>query len=129
MQGRIGITASGYTIFRERNEAGGHRYWSDEVGDGVVVWDTSLVSDETLRFCLDREFARRMLVDLGLIPEDDGEKMPSSVQPGAIVDEVQSRLLDPNAVHKMMLRGVIALPSVAQIRHIYGDRLKEGEQS
>jgi putative component of toxin-antitoxin plasmid stabilization module len=36
---------------------GGHRYWSDEVGGGVVVWDTCLVSDEMVRLALDAEKA------------------------------------------------------------------------
>lgn len=48
----IGQTPQGYTIFREPNGVGGHRYWSDEIGGGVMVWDTSLVAPETLRTCL-----------------------------------------------------------------------------
>ena len=37
------LTPGGYTLFREPNGAGGHRYWSDEGGGGVMVWDTCLV--------------------------------------------------------------------------------------
>ena len=48
----VGTTSQGYTIFREQNKAGGYTYWSDEAGDGVVVWDTSLVNTETLRYVL-----------------------------------------------------------------------------
>jgi hypothetical protein len=51
----IGKTSRGYTIFREENEVGGHRYWSDEIGGGVCVLDTSLVDLETLEFCLNHE--------------------------------------------------------------------------
>ena len=48
----IGKTSRGYTVYRELNEVGGYRYWSDEIGGGVVAWDTCLVSVETLEFCL-----------------------------------------------------------------------------
>jgi hypothetical protein len=47
----------GNTLYVEDNEVGGHRYWSDEVGGGVVVWDTCLVSDEMVRLALDAEKA------------------------------------------------------------------------
>ena len=43
-------------------------------------------------------------------------------QPAADTRLVAS-LLDPNAVHLNMLRGTIAMPSVSQIKHIYGDAL------
>lgn len=36
------------TLYREPNEVGGFRYWSDEVGGGVCVWDTCLVGEDTL---------------------------------------------------------------------------------
>lgn len=45
----------GNTLFVEDNGVGGHRYWSDEIGGGVVVWDTSLVSEEMLRLAIDAE--------------------------------------------------------------------------
>jgi len=51
----IGQTPRGYTIFVEDNEVGGKRYWSDEIGGGVMVWDTALATPETLRFCLEVE--------------------------------------------------------------------------
>jgi hypothetical protein len=51
----LGTTPQGYTIFREPNEAGGHRYWSDAIGGGVVVWDTCLASIEELEFCIKKE--------------------------------------------------------------------------
>lgn len=102
----VGRTFRGYTIFREPNEVGGHRYWSDEVGGGVVAWDTSLVSTETLAACV--------------AIETGGDETVAA-------KDVLAQLADPNAVHQMMLRGVIALPSVAQIRHVYGDRLASAE--
>lgn len=44
----VGRTPGGHTLYREPNEAGGHRYWSDEIGGGVMVWDTCLVDAGTL---------------------------------------------------------------------------------
>ncbi len=51
----IGRTEHGYTIWREPNEAGGHRYWSDSIGGGVVIWDTCLASEEELLFAIKAE--------------------------------------------------------------------------
>lgn len=48
-------TKEGCTIYREENKVGGARYWSDEIGGGVIVWDTCLVSPETLRQVLELE--------------------------------------------------------------------------
>jgi hypothetical protein len=39
---------SGATLFWETNKAGGRTYSSDEIGGGVEVWDTALVSETTL---------------------------------------------------------------------------------
>jgi hypothetical protein len=51
----LGRTTRGYEIFVEDNEVGGRRYWSDEIGGGVVVWDTALVDMSSLLFAIDRE--------------------------------------------------------------------------
>lgn len=51
----VGTTKSGHSIWREPNEAGGHRYISDSCGCGHVVWDTSLTSIEELLFCIEEE--------------------------------------------------------------------------
>lgn len=51
----IGKTNRGYTIFVQDNEVGGKTYWSDEIGGGVIVWDTSLVSRESVEFALSKE--------------------------------------------------------------------------
>lgn len=45
---RVADLPNGHTLYREPNEAGGHRYWSDEIGGGVGVWDTCLVDSSTL---------------------------------------------------------------------------------
>lgn len=52
------VTASGYILFVEDNGVGGRRYWSDEIGSGVMVWDTSLVSHQTLKAAMDAEEGR-----------------------------------------------------------------------
>ena len=52
---KVGETSRGYHIFRERNDVGGYRYWSDEIGGGVLIWDTTLVDLETLKKCLSIE--------------------------------------------------------------------------
>jgi len=43
---------SGKTIWWEYNGAGGRTFYSDEVGNGVVVWDTALVDKSTLECVL-----------------------------------------------------------------------------
>ncbi len=48
----IGTTSRGYTIFEEPDEVGGKRYWSDEVGGGIMIWNTSLCSIESLEFVI-----------------------------------------------------------------------------
>lgn len=45
----------GNTLFVEDNGVGGKRYWSDEIGGGVLVWDTNLVSGEMLRLAWEAE--------------------------------------------------------------------------
>ena len=55
----IAGTVHGYAIYVEENEVGGHRYFSDEIGGGVFVWDTALVSIETLELVLQIEKSRQ----------------------------------------------------------------------
>lgn len=54
----VGLLPNGCMLFREANGVGGFTYWSDEVGGGVFVWDTCLVSQDTLLAALTEE-ARR----------------------------------------------------------------------
>lgn len=44
----VGEIPGGFHLFRKPNEAGGFTYYSDEIGGGVIVWDTCLVSSCTL---------------------------------------------------------------------------------
>lgn len=39
---------NGCMLYRKKNEAGGHTYYSDEIGGGVMVWDTCLVQLSTI---------------------------------------------------------------------------------
>ena len=51
---------NGCTLYRQRNGAGGHEYWSDEIGCGaIVVWDTSLLDESTLLTAIAMEHKRR----------------------------------------------------------------------
>jgi len=52
---------NGCHLFRKPNEAGGHTYYSDEVGGGVMVWDTCLVGEETLLSAIVEEKRRTYL--------------------------------------------------------------------
>ncbi len=56
----VGTTPGGHTLFREPNGVGGHRYWSDEIGGGVMVWDTCLVGEDTLLQAIAEEIRRKM---------------------------------------------------------------------
>ena len=52
---------NGCHLFRKPNEAGGYTYYSDEVGGGVMVWDTCLVGEETLLSAIVEEKRRTYL--------------------------------------------------------------------
>jgi len=47
----VGKTSRGYTIFVEDTEYGGRRYWSDEIGGGVIVWE-DMIDPESVEFAL-----------------------------------------------------------------------------
>jgi len=51
----IAKDSRGNRLYVEPNKAGGNTYWSDEIGGGVMVWDTTLVSTEMLQLALDAE--------------------------------------------------------------------------
>jgi hypothetical protein len=61
---------NGTTLFWETNAAGGRNYWTDEIGAGVSIWDTALVSHSSLCFAIAMEDAllrqeRRLEQNLG----------------------------------------------------------------
>jgi hypothetical protein len=43
-----GTLPNGHGLWWEYNEVGGRTYWSDEIGGGLMVWDTALVEQSTL---------------------------------------------------------------------------------
>jgi hypothetical protein len=61
-------------FYVENNEVGGRRYWLDSLGEGVMVWDTSLASPEEMRICLDIEM-RLQREELGERPEPDAREV------------------------------------------------------
>jgi hypothetical protein len=50
-----GTLPNGCTLYVKDNAAGGRTYYSDEVGGGVVVWDTCLVDQATLLAAMTHE--------------------------------------------------------------------------
>ncbi len=51
----IGQDSRGNTLFVKDDEVGGKEYWSDEIGGGVLVWSTSLVSKEMMELAIKAE--------------------------------------------------------------------------
>ena len=47
--GPVRIPGTHAMLYWRDNEVGGRTYFSDEVGDGLWVWDTSLVSEASLK--------------------------------------------------------------------------------
>ncbi len=56
----VGLSDRGNRLYVETNEVGGRRYWSDEIGGGVMVWDTSLVSLNSMAVVVSVEIAARL---------------------------------------------------------------------
>lgn len=44
----VAFLPNGCALYRKHNGVGGHTYYSDEIGGGVMVWDTCLVSEGTI---------------------------------------------------------------------------------
>lgn len=82
------VLLNGSTLYWEENEVGGRTYYSDEVGlYGGIVWDTSLISKETLEAALIHEGSNkenRILNILKKIEDNDPE----------LLREVANRLLE-----------------------------------
>lgn len=54
MMREVTTDSRGNTLYVEETEQG-RCYWSDEIGGGVVVWHTALVSEEMLELALKAE--------------------------------------------------------------------------
>lgn len=61
MEEDLGCLPNGCHLFRRANEVGGFTYYSDEIGGGVVVWDTCLVNESTLLTAITCEYHRKYL--------------------------------------------------------------------
>ena len=55
---RLCLLPCGSHLYREPNGAGGHTYYSFEIGGGIVAWDTSLINRSTLLAALFEEEKR-----------------------------------------------------------------------
>ena len=49
------VLPNGCTLYWKDNGIGGRIYTSDEIGCGVLVWDTSLISEDTLLAAIKKE--------------------------------------------------------------------------
>jgi len=56
---QVGMLPNGCTLYVKPNEVGGHTYYSDEIGGGVVVWDTCCVCESTLLAAMVAEHTRK----------------------------------------------------------------------
>lgn len=61
----LGCLPHGAHLYRKPNTAGGWTYYSDEVGGGVMVWNTCLVNESTLLTAIvcehQRSYCEKML--------------------------------------------------------------------
>jgi hypothetical protein len=67
---------NGYTLYRESNGVGGHRYWSDEVGGGVMLWDTCLIDVSTLLAAIVEEQRFKRLEEVELRRDPLKDRLP-----------------------------------------------------
>ncbi|MCB1970964.1 MAG: hypothetical protein KDG54_11210 [Geminicoccaceae bacterium] len=68
----VASTMRGYALYRRPNGVGGHTCYSDEIGGGVLAWDTSLVDRETMLAFLmieDRRLAHELTITASLANE------------------------------------------------------------
>ena len=42
----LGITPGGYTVWKQKTEAGGVEYITDEIAGGLKIYDTTVVREE-----------------------------------------------------------------------------------
>lgn len=52
---KVAELPNGTYIYRVSNGVGGHRYWSDAIGGGAMIWDTALASIEELEAAIEYE--------------------------------------------------------------------------
>ncbi len=52
---KVAEDSRGNYLYVEDNKVGGRTYWSDDVGGGVIVWDTTMVSRTMIKLALEIE--------------------------------------------------------------------------
>jgi len=83
-------------------------------GAPLAGWPTAITAEEAVAL---RGALKQLQTALDAVVRERDEAR-------AEIERVRALLKDPNAVHINMLRGVIALPSADQIRHIYQQTLE-----
>lgn len=90
--------SNGSRIYREPNGVGGHRYWTDSVGGGAVICDTSIASMEELRAVI---VAEESSIDLPV------GSIPDGISP--LVERLISSLVENLSSDPGLLSGETAL--------------------
>ena len=70
---QIARDSRGNCLYVEPNGVGGHRYWSDDIGGGVAIWDTCLGSVEMIELAIKHESRRTDCAQCG------GEFFPTRI--------------------------------------------------
>lgn len=93
----LGCLPNGCHLFRRANEAGGFTYYSDEVGGGVMVWDTCLVDESTLLTAIVCEHHRKYLECMknqGWKPPKDMQIEQMAATGGSFLSPIENRSAD-----------------------------------
>lgn len=110
-----GTLPNGFHITRRRNEAGGYTYYSDEVGGGVVVWDTALTSEDTLLGIIAMEHSRRDGIEAYV--SDTIKAIKDILRP---TDEVQGSVSNPIKDGQISSQPTLEEETDAVIRDLIG---------
>jgi len=84
--------------------------------DAVLALVSPLLAEKDAEIARLTEHAK---LHVAMLAADLSAEIAARETAEARVAELEAALADPNAIHLMMLRGVIAKPSVDQIKHIY----------
>ncbi len=93
----LGCLPNGGHLYRERNGVGGWIYSSDEIGGGVVVWDTCLVAESTILAAIVCEHHRHYMESMhkrGWKPKEDMTEDPMATNNGLFLDPIKNGSVD-----------------------------------
>lgn len=93
----LGCLPNGAHIYRQRNGIGGWIYSSDEIGGGVVVWDTCLVAESTILAAIVCEHHRHYMESIhkrGLKPKGEMIEDPMATHNGSFLDPIKNGSVD-----------------------------------